>query len=70
MAFQGSDCCDKDSKALKVVAGKVSLCVAIRQGLVGPNRLGKPYHWLYWPVTINEKGNQVNIPELGLRKDA
>lgn len=32
----------KDSKALKVVAGKVSLCVAIRQGSVGPNGLGKP----------------------------
>ena len=42
MALQTTDFCGKDSKALKVVAGKVSLCVAIRQGLVGPNGLGKP----------------------------
>lgn len=37
MAFQYTIFVGEDSKALKVVAGKVSLCVAIRQGLVGPN---------------------------------
>jgi len=44
--------------------GKVSLNVAIRQGLVGPNGLGKPCYRRFLSLTIDQKGNQVNIPEL------
>jgi hypothetical protein len=65
MAFHSSIFKFKDSNALKVVAGKVSLCVALKQGLVGPNDLAKAlYKPFYWQVKINQKGNQVNIPEL------
>ena len=44
--------------ALKAVVGKVSLRVALMQGLVGPKSLVKT------GIHKNSKGNQVNIPEL------
>jgi len=44
--------------ALKAVVEKVSLRVALMQGLVGPKGLVKT------SLHKNSKGNQVNIPEL------
>jgi len=44
--------------ALKAVVGKVSLRVALMQGLVGPKSLVKT------SLHKDSKGNQVNIPEL------
>ena len=51
-------------KALKTVVEKVSLRVALSQGLVGPK---DQVNSEYWPaMVIDPKGNQVNIPELWL----
>jgi len=48
MAIQTTIFRRKTSNALKVVAGKVSLCVALKQGLVGPNSLAKALYNVCW----------------------
>ena len=46
--------------------GKVSLPIAIRQGLVGPKKLVRTYIVII--LIYVSKGNQVNIPELMPKK--
>jgi len=54
----------REGRALKVVAGEVSLCVALRQGLVGPYGLAKASYWSFWTFMTDQKGNRANIPGL------
>jgi len=63
-SHRGPNTSVRDGEALKVVVEKVSLRVALMQGSVGPKCSGKPSKCTF--IMKDTKGNQVNIPELGV----